>query len=192
MAFVLSDDAKMIAERILDGEVIALPTDTVYGFSCLANSESAVNMLQNIKNETECRSYILLVSKNYDLTKLMADKEQIDFVQKNSPNPVSFIVNKNPDLLLAKTFSLPTIAIRIPNDEFLQSILDKVGFMISTSCNIHGEQNINNPQEIMEKFSEYNIGVLFGDVKANVSSTLVDITGESFKILRQGEYIVKI
>ena len=192
MAFVLEKNVKSIAERILDGEVVAIPTDTVYGFSCLATSESAISMLQNIKNETESRSYILLVHKDYDLSKLIKDKKQIEFIKKNSPNPVSFIVNKNLDLVLAKTFSLPTIAIRIPNDEFLQSILEKVGFMISTSCNIHGEPNINNPQEIMDKFSDCNIGVLFGTVKANVSSTLVDITDEKFKILRQGEYIVKL
>ena len=101
------------------------------------------------------------------------------------------IVEKNPSLKLAKNFEIPTIAIRIPDNGFLQKILDKVGFMISTSCNIHGQQNLTNPTDIINTFGSLDAIVESNTANYNSSSTIVDLTTNPHKVIRQGGYIVK-
>lgn len=187
-----TNDIKEIVKNLKNGEVVALPTDTIYGFSCLANDDKAVGKLCDLKQCDNAKLFIILVYKNYDLTKLIdCDNETVEFVKRNTPNPLTLIVNKNKSLKLAKNFYLPTLAIRIPKNDFLQAILKEVGFMISTSCNIHGQPNLSNFEDIEKQFP--NLDCIVEEDKKNNSkpSTIVDITTPDHKIIRQGDYIVK-
>ena len=176
---------------LLESEcVLAIPTDTVYGFSCLATSEKAVKKIYEMKQRNEQKSFIILVSKNYDLSKIVKVTKNIEFIKKNSPAPLTMIVNKCDDFKLAPSFYLPTIAIRIPDNDFLQSILDKVGYMVSTSCNKQGEPNINDFSLIEDVFPEVD-AVVETVVDIKKPSTIIDLTEEEIKIIRQGDYQIK-
>ena len=59
--------------------------------------------------------------------------------------------------------------------------------MISTSANIHGEPNINDYTIIEKKFTSLD-GVVESDTKNNVASTIVDLTVNPYKIIRQGDF----
>ena len=188
-------DIDKIVQILNNGGVIALPTDTIYGFSCLATDDKAVKKICQMKQCDDAKLYIVLVSKNYDLHKLVdLSEEQNKFIKNNTPNPLTMIVNRNPNQKLAQNFYLPTIAIRIPNDEFLQAVLDKVGFMISTSSNVHGEKPINDFNIIKSEFENLDAIVQCStkSSRATKSSTIIDLTTPDYKILRQGDYVPKI
>ena len=83
-----------------------------------------------------------------------------------------------------------TIAIRVPNDEFLQSVLKEVGCPIySTSVNISGEQSLTNLSAICRRFEAMVDVVVRGDeIQGRVPSTLIDATVRPYKLIRQGLY----
>ena len=185
------EDINSIVEVLEKDKVIALPTDTIYGFSCLPTSEKAVHKIYDLKRRSEQKSFIILLSKKYDFTQVLSDLHCIDFIKNNTPAPLTMIVNKSDNFKLSKHFYLPTIAIRIPDNGFLQSILDRVGYMVSTSCNIQGEPNINDYLEIERTFPALDAIVEFEEKKDVKPSTIVDLTSNPIKVLRQGDYILK-
>ena len=180
-----------IVNLLNNDQIVALPTDTIYGFSCLADCDETIERLYKLKQRNESKQFIILVGKNYDLTQLIKVTDKIrNFIDSNSPAPLTMIVSKNPTAPLSSQFSLDTLAIRIPDDEFLQNILDKVGFMISTSCNVQGQPPLNTWQEIATKFPAIDGLVIRDNLPASKPSTIVDLTSTPFKIIRQGEYVV--
>lgn len=181
-----------IAKLIKQEKIVALPTDTIYGFSCLATSDKALKNLCNLKQCSDEKLFIVLVSKAFDMSKLAVITDEVkNFIQKNTPNPVTMILQKQPNVKLAKNFKAPTIALRVPKDEFLQKILSEVDFMISTSCNVHGQPNLNNCKEIIENFESLDAIVETNMEGNGLSSTIVDLTTSNIKILRQGSYVIK-
>lgn len=191
MEKILLNEIDKIVELLKENKIIALPTDTIYGFSCLATSDETIDRLYKIKERNESKQFIILVGKNYNLSHLVRPSDEIlEFVSKNSPAPLTMIVEKNPTAPISRHFSLPTLAIRIPDDEFLQNILDKVGFIISTSCNIQGEPPLNTWQEIATNFPSIDGLVKRDNLPASKPSTIVDLTSTPFNIIRQGEYVV--
>lgn len=180
-----------IVNLLNNDQIVALPTDTIYGFSCLADCDETIEQLYKLKQRNESKQFIILVGKNYDLKQLIKVTDKIrNFIDSNSPAPLTMIVSKNPTAPLSSQFSLDTLAIRIPDDEFLQNILDKVGFMISTSCNVQGQPPLNTWQEIATKFPAIDGLVIRDNLPASKPSTIVDLTSTPFKIIRQGEYVV--
>ena len=184
-------DIDKIVNLLRNGGLISLPTDTIYGFSCLATDNSAISRLCKMKNRDDGKQFILLVSKNFDLCKLLdLSAKNCEFIDKHTPANLTMIVNKNKDIQLADIFELPTLAVRIPDNDFLQSILDKVGFMVSTSCNLQGEPFINDYEGIMSVFPDIDAIVKFNPKPAS-PSTIVDLTSADITVVRQGEYFIK-
>ena len=185
-------EVNKVVQLLKEEKVVALPTDTVYGFSCLPTSDRAVKKLCELKHCDDEKLFIVLVSKNYNLDNLIeCNGSVLDFIKSNTPNPLTMIVNKKSGLKLSKNFHLPTLAIRVPNDAFLQSVLNEVGFMISTSCNIHGEPNINSVNEIIDKFDDLDAIVIDNPNQNAKPSTIVDLTSSEIKIIRQGDYVLR-
>jgi len=187
------NDIDKITNSLKREEVIALPTDTIYGFSCLPTSEKALSKICKLKNRDSEKSFIVLVSSKYDISKLLSvNVKQLEFIKNNTPNPLTIIAKKNDEVKLSQKFHLPTIAIRIPNDAFLQNILNKVDIMVSTSCNLNGENYINDCNEIINNFDKLDAIVVEDNQNNSISSTIIDITSEPYKIIRQGKFVPKI
>lgn len=186
-------DLEKIINLIKNNKIVALPTDTIYGFSCLATDNKSIEKLCKIKHREDSQQFILLVSESYDLNNLIdVSDKNIKFIKENTPNPITMIVNKNKNVNLSTYFKLPTLAIRIPKDKFLQSILSEVGIMISTSCNIHGQIPLNDYKEIVKTFDTLDGVVKIENYIPSKPSTIVDLSQQEIKIIRQGEFIIKI
>ena len=180
-----------ISNCILNGGIVALPTDTIYGFSCLATDNNSINKLCKMKQRDEGKQFIVLVSDKLNLGELIDINEEIqDFIDKHTPNNLTMIVNKAKGLKLADVFCLSTLAIRIPKNRFLQSILDKVGYMVTTSCNLQGEDYLNDYKSIMSKFPDIDLVVADKCVYNSKPSTIVDLTQCNPVIVRQGDYLI--
>ena len=179
-----------IVEVVTSGGIVALPTDTIYGFSCLATNNEAIKRLCSLKNRDDGKQFILLVSSKFNLNNLLDMSDGIrEFISAHTPNNLTMIVNKKNTIKLADIFELPTLAIRIPNNEFLEAILDKVGYMVSTSCNLQGEPFLNDYNSIIEAFPGID-AIVEAESRDASPSTIVDLTGNDIKVVRQGEYII--
>lgn len=190
MEILSTEQIDEIVNVIAGGGIVALPTDTIYGFSCLATNNDAINRLCKLKNRDDGKQFILLVSSKYNLDNLIVCDDKIkEFIDTHTPNNLTMIVNKKRDLELADIFELPTLAIRIPNNAFVEAILDKVGYMVSTSCNLQGEPFLNDYCSIINAFPSID-AVVRAETKDASPSTIVDLTADEFKVVRQGEYII--
>ena len=129
----------LLIKKIRDKNIVALPTDTIFGLSCLP-TKALVSELFALKNRNKNKGFILLTSNLIYLAKYIDEKylKILEIEYKNIKNPTTFIVPSQ-HFLATKN----TIAVRLTSDNLIQNICIKLkSAIISTSCNISGGNNI--------------------------------------------------
>ncbi|MBP5161855.1 MAG: L-threonylcarbamoyladenylate synthase [Spirochaetales bacterium] len=165
-----------ISTIIRDGGVAILPCDTIYGL-CAAYGIGEKPLIE-IKGRDKNKAFLVLAT--LEQAKELCSEIPEDILAA-WPAALTVILNKKEG---------GTIAIRVPNDEFLQSVLKAVGCPIySTSVNISGEQSLTNLSAICRRFEALVDVVVRGDeIQGRVPSTLIDATVRPYKLVRQGLY----
>ena len=132
---------QQITEILKAGGVILYPTDTVWGIGCDATNPTAVARIFTIKQRSESKSLIILVSSIAMLREYIADLPQniLNYLQKVT-EPTT-IIYENPQLLAQNVIAADnTVAIRLVQDPFCQQMIDHFGKpIVSTSANISGQ-----------------------------------------------------
>lgn len=169
--------ANEIGNRLKRGEVGIIPCDTIYGICARATEESAERIYM-IKKRPQSKSFIrLMTKKQIEYSSFSVPSDLID----RWPAPFSAIVMDR------KTDS--TVAIRVPSDDFLNTILPISGEIFSTSVNFSGSPSLQNTNEIIDSFSSLvDFIVIREDMPKGESSTLIDATKKPYHIIRQGSY----
>ena len=131
---------QQITEILKAGGVILYPTDTVWGIGCDATNPTAVARIFTIKQRSESKSLIILVSSIAMLREYIADLPQniLNYLQKiNEPTT---IIYEKPQLLAPNVIAADnTVAIRLVQDPFCQKMITLLGKpIVSTSANISG------------------------------------------------------
>lgn len=144
------NDIKKCIETLNNGGVILYPTDTIWGLGCDATNINAVERIYKIKQRTDSKSLIVLLENI---------KQLRDYVELIPPDAIELIMqNKQPTTIIyqrAKNLASNVIAadgsigIRLPNDDFCQNILKRLGKpLVSTSANISAMPPPQNFSEI--------------------------------------------
>jgi L-threonylcarbamoyladenylate synthase len=165
-----------ITKSLKESKIVIMPTDTIYGFSCIKESETK---LREIKKR-DSKPFIYLIS-NYDmLTKFEIDIETHKAIlEKNWHNMITFIL---------PTKKNEKVAIRMPNNPILLKIIDIVGEpIVSTSVNYSGEPIITSIDDIIYEFhNKVDLIVVDRSFLGEKVSTIVDLTEDNYKIIRDG------
>lgn len=178
----------IVTQAIIDGKVIAFPTDTVYGLGVRYDNEDALNRLKQAKIRPESKPIPMMVS---DLSQI----EEVAYVndtakrliQKFMPGAFTIVLKKKEEIADYVTNGLPTIAIRMPDDKFVLEIMNQLGkAMLVSSANISAEHSCRNGEEVLEQLDGRIDGIVMGESKSEIASTIVDATSEEIKILREG------
>lgn len=183
---------KIAAKKILSGGVVCYPTDTIYGLATNPFCDHAVKKIFEIKGRDENKPIIVLIPKNFDLENFVeiSDKAK-KIIEKYWPGPLTIVFKAKQKFSNLVSAGLDTIALRMPNNPVTLKLLELAGPITSTSANISGQETINNPQKLKQIFnSKLEIILDGGMVENQVASTLLDLTGEKPKILRQGSLIL--
>lgn len=172
-----------------DGGLIIYPTDTVYGLGCDLYNKRAIERIYAIKgiNKKALLSFICPDLKNiakYAHVSTPAYKVMRHLL----PGPYTFILEATrevPKILLEKRKS---VGIRVPDDNVCQMLLHEFGHpIISTSASLPGQQYINDPEEIADRF-DHNVDLFIDtDFGGAEPSTVIDFTGDEPQILREGK-----
>lgn len=166
------------------GEVIAYPTEGVWGLGCDPFNEAAVKKIVELKQRPANKSMILLV-QDWRQAKELIDPDAIinwDSIAETWPGPVTWIfpASKNvPDFLLAVD---RTIALRMPSYDFLQELLQSYGKpLVSTSANLSGQPAAKTEDDIRARFP--SVVVCAGDCQGREkpSSIFHASTGEQLR-----------
>jgi L-threonylcarbamoyladenylate synthase len=180
------------AEILKNGKVIVYPTDTLYGLGANALNEDAVLKIYRIKKQDRNKPISVIV-KDIKMARRIAciDSKVGKILERIWPGPITVVLRKKDIVPYILTGNSETVAIRIPDNEFISALMEKIDFPITaTSANISGENNLLKSKEIIDKFKKAKFAPdLFidaGDLKNPTASTIIDLTTPVPKIIRVG------
>ena len=185
---ISNDTAKILKS----GGAVIYPTDTLYGLGVNALNENAVIKVQKIKRQDKNKP-ISVVVKDMKMAKKIAciDSKVEKILGKVWPGSITIVLRKKDIVPYTLTGGEETIAIRISDNKFISTLMEKIDFPITTtSANISGEKNLLESAEIINKFKNsipyLDLFVDAGDIKNPTASTIVDLTTTVPKIIRMG------
>ena len=175
-------------EILRRGGLVAFPTDTVYGVGALAFDGKAVASIYAAKDRPAEKAIPVLIADPRDLERVGVDIPEIarKLASRFWPGPLTLLVPKRMELPEAISAS-PTVGVRVPDHEIARALLRTAGPMAVTSANISGGQNPVTAQEVYEQLGgRIPLIIDGGRAPGGVASTVVDCTGPTLKILREG------
>ena len=177
-------------DRLRRGNVIAVPTETVYGLACAINIPSAINMVYQIKNRPAQHPLIIHIANFNDL---MAYAQEIPayvsfLIEHFWPGPLTLILRKRsnvPDLI---TGYQDSVAVRMPNQPLLLQIIRELGVPIAApSANKFAGISPTTAAHVRSEFGGLVDVVDGGKCEHGIESTILDVRDENFcTILRHG------
>jgi L-threonylcarbamoyladenylate synthase len=184
------------ARLIAEGRIVAIPTETVYGLAVDAANENAVEALYAAKGRPAEKPFVV----QFESGRIATDWAGLDGAAARLaaafwPGPMTMIVRKPAEAILADgiTAGGDTIGIRIPNHPVALDVLRAAGRPLAvTSANLSGTPGAGSVAEIPASLRTRLALILDGgSCPIGVASTVVDMTGARFRILRQGTLSAK-
>lgn len=183
------NDIKAIASALKKGDCIAFPTDTVFGLACVYDDEKAIQKIKDMKHRDQHKPLPMMCS-NIQMIEEVAyiSEEAYKIMEKYFPGALTIVFKKREELPAYITNGFNTIAIRIPNVKFIQDLIDEVGKpLLVTSANISNEPSLMYVEDVIYKLGDHLDGIVMEDAASSISSTIIDLSQNELKILRQGE-----
>ena len=177
-------------EVIRGGGVVAYPTDTFYGLGADPRNREAVRKLFSIKGRSADQPILLLVSDrsgvNAWVSSVTPSAERL--MDRFWPGPLTLVFPAAAHVLPELTGGGGTIGLRVPGSDMARSLLRAVGTALTgTSANRSGGRDLRTADEVIAEVGDRVDLVLDGGAApGDRPSTVVDVTGASPRIIRQG------
>lgn len=185
---------KELIDNIEQGNLVIVPTDTVYGISADACNTDAIKKVFIAKKREE-KPLIVMVSSIEMLKKYVKNINELEqkLIDKYWPNTLTILFEKSDNLSDLVTCGSPLVGIRMPDNKLLLDLMNKINKpIISTSANISGSSVITNTNLIDPELKKH-ISYIYDDgEKTDIASTLVKVEDNKIKILREGLLSEKI
>lgn len=181
-------DTKTASEKILNNEVVALPTETVYGLAARIDHDEALNKIFSTKNRPFYDPLIVHV-KNLAQAKTLGDWDELSLALAEYfwPGPLTLVVNRNEKISDLITSGGPTVAFRQPDHPLFQEVLDKAKTPLAApSANRFGQTSPTTAQHVLTEFDNQVAVVDGGPCERGIESTVVQVSKAVIKILRPG------
>lgn len=180
--------AKLAKQVIMNGGIIALPTDTVYGLAADPFNRKAIEKLYKIKTRSDNKPIALLVSSKNAVSKFAKTIPPLakKLMDKNWPGALTIIFDKKSTVPDRLTAGMPSIAIRMPDNKIALSLIKACGGALAvTSANVSGEKPAVNASEVSD-IDGIDLLVDGGKCKIGKASSVVMVKGNSVEVLRKG------
>ena len=180
-----------------NGEILAIPSETVYGLGADATSDGAISRIYKIKKRPHINPLILHVS-NIKMVEQFAETNTLFYSLSKYfwPGPLTVILNqkKNNEISKLATSNLSSVAVRLPDNKIFQNIIEKFNNPIAApSANISGNISPTNPYHVYEDFGEeIKLIIDGGQSEKGVESTVIDIRSKEIVVLRYGPITQKM
>jgi tRNA threonylcarbamoyl adenosine modification protein (Sua5/YciO/YrdC/YwlC family) len=183
------DAIRTAAHSVASGELVVLPTDTVYGLGADAFDAVAVTDLLRAKGRGRDMPVPVLVGSWTTIDGLVAavDSRTRTLVEAFWPGGLTLVVRHAPSLTWDLGDARGTVAVRMPLHPVAIELLEQTGPMAVSSANRHGEPAARTAVEARSQLGE-DVAVYLedGPVPGGVASTIVDVTDGPPRILRLG------
>ncbi len=181
-----SEGIDIAITSIKKGEIVVFPTDTVYGIGCDPYNQNSIKSIYQIKNRTPSKLFPILGLSKKELSEIaFFDERANKIAEKYWPGEITLVL-KLKDEKLKKTLKLDEkIAVRVPNNTCILSILKECKLIVGTSANISDSKSFRDPEECIRNISGYDLFVDGGIISSKGESTVIEIDKE-INVLRKG------
>ena len=188
----------LIMEAVLvirNGGVISFPTRHLYGLGADAFNTDAVDRVFEIKRRPDNKPLLVLIDKQYDLTRLVRSVPYAAtlIMEQFWPGAVTIVFEAKDTLPVNLTAGTQRIGVRMPEHPVALALTNAVqGPITATSANITGDSGcslVSNLDPLITDKLDLILDV--GALKGGIGSTVVDVTAGSPKILREGAVSAK-
>lgn len=188
MSVLEQKDVEIAAKILRNGGILVFPTETVYGIGVVYDNEESFNNLVTTKKRPPNKPFALMCSSSEEASNyIIVDERQKKLMAKFLPGEITFLVNARKDLPTWVTLGTNVIGIRVPDSQYVVDLISKVGKpCLVTSANISGDPTSRFFDEVLPIFGDIVDGVVKGECNSLVPTTIVDVTGDELKLIREG------
>ncbi len=170
-------------------KAICFPTETVMGLGVRAKDVDAYNLLNDLKRRDFGKPYSLMLSDTREISNYAEMDDFSHFIVNYLlPGPYTVLLPVIKSLPYQYHNGLPTIGIRIPDDDFCLNLVEAYGPMLVTSANISGEPPIKTMEEAKKTFGEESVIYLGKDISEEHAPTaIIEVRNHTLRIVREGD-----
>jgi L-threonylcarbamoyladenylate synthase len=183
------NNIQIAADYIREGKLVAFPTETVYGLGADAFNPMAVARIYEMKERPAFDPLIVHISEKEDIRKVTsATDERTDrIIERFWPGPLTLILPKSslvPDIV---TSGLPTVGVRMPDNEIALELIRTAGCPIAApSANKFGRISPTSAAHVKKQLPGVDYILDGGNTRVGIESTIIAVTEKGFRILRNG------
>lgn len=170
------------------GEVVAIPTDTVYGVAVALGVDGATGRLFTAKQRPHDVDLPVLIGRSSDAADLVESvpPDAARLMERFWPGPLTLVLRRAPTLTADLGASSSTVGIRCPDHELVAALAAAVGPLATTSANLHRRPTPADAAGVAAELGDGIALVLDGGRCEGAPSTVLDCTGEAVTVLREG------
>jgi L-threonylcarbamoyladenylate synthase len=177
------------AGTVRSSRLVVFPTDTVYGIGCDAFDPLAVNALLDAKGRGRSMPLSVLVGSwsTVDGLVLSVPRQARDLIEAFWPGGLSIVLPHAPSLAWDLGDTRGTVNLRMPLHPVVLELLREIGPMAQSAASISGQQAARTVGEAKAQLGD-SVSVYLdgGPAEDTVASTIVDLTGDTPRLLREG------
>ena len=186
------DEIGKIAEALKLGDIVAVPTETVYGLAVKGDDERAIKKIADLKERgaDSGKVFTLMVAETEDIGKY-AEMDDLakTIVDRYFPGELTLVLPRRRDFEHPYFGKFEKIGIRVPKHRFMLDLLREAGPLVVTSANLKGGVPANTSREVCGLLAD---AVVEGESGGNPPSTVVEIVDNKIIVLRQGSLEIRI
>jgi len=172
------------------GGVVAFPTDTVYGLGACASNEQAIERVYELKGRPRDMALPLLLAGTSQIGEVTENISQVAWllIHRFLPGALTLVLPKSDALPDIITAGGETVAVRIPAHPVPLALAEGIGTpIVGTSANLSGKPSTLTADDVLSQFGDkIDLVIDGGRCPGGRESTIVDVTGETPVILREG------
>jgi L-threonylcarbamoyladenylate synthase len=181
---------QVAAERLRAGEVVALPTETVYGLAANALDANAVAKIFQIKGRPAHNPIIVHVASNEMAAACVATWPELAMKLSHAfwPGPLTLVLPRGENIPENVTAGGETVGVRWPSHPFMQAVIRECGFPLAApSANLSNQISPTNAEHVRSQLAnQLSLIVDGGQSQVGIESTVLDLTANPPCVLRPG------
>lgn len=187
---IVLDDFRLPADALKNGEVVAFPTETVYGLGACAFLPDAVAEIFHLKGRPQDNPlivHLLNADELLDIVDVIPDHFKVLY-EAFSPGPLTYVMPRNKKVPYIVTAGLDTVAVRFPSQAAARALIEMAQLpVVAPSANLSGRPSPTRARHVLDDFAGRIPFVIDdGPSDVGVESTVLDLCCDPPKILRPG------
>lgn len=185
------DGIDEVGRSLREGQLVAFPTETVYGLGANALREDSIRAVYEVKGRPQDNPLIVHLHDKKQLTEVARNIPPVAYqlLERFAPGPLTLVLERSPNLPAIVSAGLPTVAVRFPAHPVARALLKAADCpVVAPSANLSGKPSPTTADDCLEDLAGLVPYIVDGGAsEIGVESTVLDLTVQPARILRPGK-----